>query len=270
MSATVIGVGIGKGGAGKSTFAHVIGSELYFMREKKVLFVDFDNQGTLSYMLGLTPELVEAYSDRNFPEEIMKGKISTLYNIEDNVSIIPSSNLFASYLMQSNENKELFLSRLIEPFLEEYDYIVIDTPPSGLVFVDNIINASNILALPFIFGHSEVDANAKYLIELGESFERFSHKVSKMVLFSTRYKAVAKVHKEVLQNYASISKELNQIDCYKSIDIKYFSKPFRERTLYQNAVANFMPLQEILLALDTEEELLKDISDLVDVLVGEE
>lgn len=135
-----------KGGVGKTTTAVNLSCALA-LKGKKVLIVDSDPQGNASSNVGirgkkLTKQLYHA----------LCGNVPTRSIIEKtaikNLSILPSGiDLVAAELeLISEENREYFLTKTLEPVVAEYDYILIDCPPSlGLLTVNALTVADSVL-----------------------------------------------------------------------------------------------------------------------------
>lgn len=132
-----------KGGVGKSTTAQAIGQGL-FLKGYKVLFVDLDAQGNLSYSLdakqtGLT--VLEVLTGKAQAKEVIQ-KTST-------ADIMPSSlQLSGADLMLTEMGKEYKLKEAIEPLKALYDYIIIDTPPALGILTVNALTACTGVIIP--------------------------------------------------------------------------------------------------------------------------
>lgn len=132
-----------KGGVGKSTTAQAIGQGL-FLKGYKVLFVDLDAQGNLSYSLdakqtGLT--VLEVLTGKAQAKEVIQ-KTNT-------ADIMPSSlQLSGADLMLTEMGKEYKLKEAIEPLKALYDYIIIDTPPALGILTVNALTACTGVIIP--------------------------------------------------------------------------------------------------------------------------
>lgn len=131
----VIAFGIQKGGCSKTTTTGIVAHKLSSLG-KKVLAVDMDCQGNLTELLSnLTSS---EFADRSILEAIKANDAETyIYKVNDKVDLLPANNLLAilpRYLYQTygfSTNKIYeFLKQLLEPIKNNYDYILIDTPPA--------------------------------------------------------------------------------------------------------------------------------------------
>ncbi|MGG1571640.1 ParA family protein [Fictibacillus sp. NRS-1165] len=135
MSAKIITFGIQKGGCGKSTTSGIIS---YFLSQNgyKVLAVDMDSQGNMTDLLtGLD---TEEFEGKTVLEAIVEEDASPyIYQIAENLHILPSDDYLATlarYLYGVvkgvNLHPSLALHHVLEKVRDQYDYIIIDTPPS--------------------------------------------------------------------------------------------------------------------------------------------
>lgn len=141
--AKVISVVNRRGGAGKTVTASNIGIGLA-IRNYKVLFIDLDSQGNLSYDLGVNeikaPILDVLAEDRNLEEAIVKTRAA---------DIAPSSaSLANANKIIQGRGQEYRLEEAIEPIKYEYDYIIIDTAPALDILTVNALTASDSVIIP--------------------------------------------------------------------------------------------------------------------------
>ena len=136
----IISIANFKGGVGKTTSTVNIGAGLS-MEGKRILLIDLDPQFNLTQSLGLL--------DADKP---IYGALRGEYALEpvaitEGLFIIPSSlDLIKAEIELSGEFKrEDILSRLIAPLTHQYDYILIDCPPSlGLLTINAFIASDEI------------------------------------------------------------------------------------------------------------------------------
>jgi chromosome partitioning protein len=127
-----------KGGTGKTTTALNFGAALT-KKKQKVLLIDFDSQCNLSLSKGLKkPE--------NHIGNVLQKKatiLESLYKLDD-FSIVPSiDNLLDYEFAISNEPGREFIAReFLQPVKNDFDYIIIDCPPSlGLLSINSLVAA---------------------------------------------------------------------------------------------------------------------------------
>lgn len=139
----VIAIANQKGGVGKTTTSQALCAGLAY-KGYKVLGIDLDPQGNFSTACG-----AENY---NIPTiyELMKGEVSiveTIQNMKSGFDVIPSNIMLAGAEQElSQTGKEHRLKEAIMPVLDNYDFIIIDTPPSlGVLTVNAFTFATDIL-----------------------------------------------------------------------------------------------------------------------------
>ena len=168
---TVICFANNKGGSGKSTTCSNVGAALA-KAGKNVLMLDGDMQLNLSLSFLDEDKVLEyAKSSRNLYQAIKEQKdlkdyiVSTPY---ENVDLIPSSTLMSSieYELFTKWQREFILRKLLKTIKESgnYDYILMDAPPTLGGWVMNLLCASDYLVIP-------VEASPWGLFGLANMFE---------------------------------------------------------------------------------------------------
>ena len=143
MKKEVIAIINQKGGVGKSTTANALGAGLY-LKGYKVLYVDLDAQGNLSYSLNVLNKPLTSL-------EVLTGTATAKEAITatEQGDIIPASgNLAGADALITETGKEYRLKEAIEPLKKKYDFIIIDTPPALGVLTVNALTACNSVLIP--------------------------------------------------------------------------------------------------------------------------
>ena len=135
-----------KGGVGKTTT--VVNLASYFATAgERVLVIDLDPQGNATSGLGIE----RATLDRSIYDAVIDdARLSDLLvaGPTDGLSVVPSSIALAGAEIELAplEQRERRLSRLVREVAAEYDYILIDSPPSlGLLTVNALTAADSVL-----------------------------------------------------------------------------------------------------------------------------
>ena len=171
MKTKVICFANNKGGSGKSTTCANVGYGLTQLG-KKVLLIDGDMQLNLSLSFFNEDTVLEyAQSMDNLYYAVKNQKDLKSYIVNtpyENLDMIPSSTLMSSieYELFTKWQREFILKRMLSGIKEsgEYDYVLIDAPPTLGGWVMNILCASDSVIIP-------VEATPWGLFGLGNMFE---------------------------------------------------------------------------------------------------
>ena len=155
MGTQVICFANNKGGSGKSTTCANVGYGLTQMG-KKVLLIDGDMQLNLSLSFFSDDEVLGfAQGEKNLYHAIRGQKDLKDYIVHtpyENLDMIPSSTLMSSieYELFTKWQREFILKRCLSSIVEstEYDYILIDAPPTLGGWVMNILCAADKGVIP--------------------------------------------------------------------------------------------------------------------------
>jgi chromosome partitioning protein len=132
-----------KGGVGKTTSSINIAAGLAILG-KKTLLIDLDPQASLTISLGIPRQPVTIY-------EAMRGEAELVpFNAKENLDIITSRlELSGAESELLNEaGREYILAELVDGVREDYDFIVIDCPPSLGLLTLNALTASDYVYIP--------------------------------------------------------------------------------------------------------------------------
>ena len=136
----IIAIANHKGGVGKTTSVGSIGSILSEMG-KRTLLIDLDAQANLTTSF-LTEEPEETIYNA------LRGETALpVIPLRENLSIVASTLDMAGVELDlsSRISREFILHKLIKPVAEEYDYILLDCPPSlGLVTINALVAAKEL------------------------------------------------------------------------------------------------------------------------------
>jgi len=152
--AIVLTVACLSGGSGKSTT--VLNLATMLSERGKTLAVDFDPQGNLSQWLSITDlsdsatiaETLLPDSDRVLVTEIIKPPANE--ERSGRLMLAPSDYSLsrAADAIAMEPGRERFLKRALKPVFPDYDFIVIDSPPSKGILTYNAILAADFLVIP--------------------------------------------------------------------------------------------------------------------------
>lgn len=136
----IIAIANHKGGVGKTSSVANIGAILA-NKGKRTLLIDLDAQANL------TSSFLTEEPEETIYNALKEEKALPIRNLRDNLDIVCSSLEMAGVELEiaSRMSREYLLQELIEPIRENYDYILLDCPPSlGLVTLNALVAATDL------------------------------------------------------------------------------------------------------------------------------
>ncbi|MBB4079710.1 chromosome partitioning protein [Lewinella aquimaris] len=146
-----ISLAIQKGGSGKTTTALNLAAALRRLG-RSVLLVDLDPQANLTHSLGIRDE--ERPNIYHLLHREMNGERADIRSIvtvtDSGQALVPAGLELADAELElvATYGREHIVKRLLQPLVEEYDYILIDCPPAVGMLTVNALVASDFVILP--------------------------------------------------------------------------------------------------------------------------
>ncbi|MFH1591346.1 MAG: ParA family protein [archaeon] len=193
-----------KGGVGKTTTAINIAAGLA-IQGKKVLLIDMDPQGHVAKFFPIREYKKDTYEFLTNGAEVPECAI----NVGTNLDIITSSPNMrgAEFALMQREEPTLLLSKKLSN-VPNYDYIIIDSPPSTGIVVQNALQFVNEIFIPVATEPLAVDGLEKMIKTVEDFQEHSGHKIKVTKIIPTMLDRRNKICKQVLNELQNSYYEL--------------------------------------------------------------
>lgn len=190
-----------KGGVGKSTTAQQMGAWLT-RHDRRVLLVDIDPQRNLSYMAGADGDgltVVDVLTEKASASEAVQ-KFSVCDVIPASASLVN-----ASFDLTGN-GKEYRLKRALDSLSDQYDDIIIDTPPALSILTVNALTAADQVIIPAQADPLSLQgiADLKGTIEATQAHSNTDLKIAGILI--TRYNRRTRLSRVLLESFNKAAK----------------------------------------------------------------
>jgi len=187
--AITIAISNQKGGVGKTTSAVSISAELALMG-KKVLLIDMDPQGSASSGLGVPfptegQDLYDVFfGAKRLGEIIKRSPIELLH-------VAPSSRDLISLEIELGKQagRELILSTELAALKGNFDYVLIDCPPSSGLLTLNALGAAEQVAIPLQAEYYALEGLSQLMNTIEFVRHTFNSKLQILGVFMTMFDA---------------------------------------------------------------------------------
>ena len=209
----LIAVANQKGGVGKTTSAVNLSAALAQFGSK-VLLIDMDPQGNMTSGLGIDKDEVE----KNI-YDLMIGQVGVEEVLQkeaiENLDIIPTSiDLSAAEIeLIGVDDKEFIIRNAIAPIKDNYDYIIIDCPPSLSMLTINAMTTADSVLVPIQCEYYALEGLSQLIHTVELVKERLNPILKIEGVVFTMYDARTNLSLQVVENV----KENLQQNIYKTI-----------------------------------------------------
>ncbi len=187
-----------KGGVGKSTSAINIAAALGLLG-KKTLIVDLDPQGNTTSGVGINKKQIKtsSYDILISRSDTKSAIVKTKF---ENLDILPSNITLAGaeFELVDTSNREGRFKSAMEKVKDEYDYIIVDCPPSLGLLTLNALVASNGVVVPMLCEYFSLEGLTQLMITIREVKKRFNPYLDLAGILITMYNGRLNLSAEVL------------------------------------------------------------------------
>ncbi len=202
-----------KGGVGKTTTAINLSATLA-EKGKKVLVIDTDPQGNTTSGFGidknqLKNSIYELLIDECDVDEALQK------NVFDNIDIIPANVNLAAVEIEliDIEKKEFILRNAIESIRNNYDFIIIDCPPSLSMLTINSMTTADTILVPIQCEYYALEGLSQLVHTVNLVKERLNNDLEMEGVIFTMYDSRTNLSLQVVE---SVKEHINE-HIYKTI-----------------------------------------------------
>lgn len=206
---TTITFGNFKGGTGKTTNSSMIAYMLSNLGYKTLL-IDLDPQGNATSLFLKTKQ---RFSDEivSFEKTLMAAisdsdLSSIITPIKDNLFLLPSYADFTSYpsfleklYPNDNYSRAIHFDKLLIDIKPEYDYILIDVPPTVSIYTDSALMTSDSTVIVMQTQERAMDGARSYIVYLQELIDNYEARFDILGILPVLLKNTSQVDQSILK-----------------------------------------------------------------------
>ncbi len=195
-----------KGGVGKTTTTNALAMGLRRLG-RRVLYVDFDPQGDLSF--GLRAD--NRVEMQNSIYHALKGELLAVQTIQHTpfCDVIPANMLLSGIELEfTGKGREYLLKSCLKPVLNQYDNILIDSPPALGILTVNAFTASDTVLMPVLPDIFSLQGLVQLNGTLDEVRQKSNPKIRAAGVLLTRFVARENASKVIREAIGDIAQEL--------------------------------------------------------------
>lgn len=187
-----------KGGVGKTTSAVNIAASLGILA-KKVLLVDLDPQGSATSSLGVAKKSLR-FSIADLLIGGCRTEDALLHTDFQNLDLLPAnvSLAGAEFDLIEREEPEAALRRILHPLKDDYDYIILDCPPSLGMLTVNAMVASDGVIIPMQCEYFALEGLSQLMMTVRRMKKRYQPRLALTGILVTMYNGRLTLSQQVM------------------------------------------------------------------------
>lgn len=187
-----------KGGVGKTTSAVNIAASLGILA-KKVLLVDLDPQGSATSSLGVAKKSLR-FSIADLLIGGCRTEDALLHTDFQNLDLLPAnvSLAGAEFDLIEREEPEAALRRILHPLKDDYDYIILDCPPSLGMLTVNAMAASDGVIIPMQCEYFALEGLSQLMMTVRRMKKRYQPRLALTGILVTMYNGRLTLSQQVM------------------------------------------------------------------------
>ena len=208
----VIAIANQKGGVGKSTTTINL-SACLAEKGKKVLAFDLDPQGNTTSGFGVDKDSLDGTLYDLLSEEKTWDDV-VLKNVVEKVDLVASNKDLSGAEIEliGIDEREYILRNLIDPQKNNYDYVILDCPPSLNMMTINALTAADSVLVPIQCEYYALEGLSQLLYTINLVKERLNPKIIIEGVVLTMYDARTNLSAQVVENVrTNLDKEIYKI-----------------------------------------------------------
>lgn len=217
------------GGVGKTSLTMNLGYQLGQRKKQKVLLIDMDPQSSLTIFMGVDPTGLEA----TVKDSILDKKPLPVRSGIHAMDLVPANILLSAAEMQLSSvlRRELRLKQAIDKIADQYNFILIDSPPSlGMLSTLSLV-AANYVLVPSQTQFKSIQGTNLVLQTIADVRDALDHKLELAGVVPTIFA------KGTLQDREALSVLENQLSAITKI-----YPPLPRSTAFPDASQERLPL----------------------------
>lgn len=221
-----------KGGVGKTTTSCALAG-IFASKGYRVLAVDLDPQGNMSFSLGASEEGYTIH-------DVLTGKcpMADAIQVTDNCHVVPSNILLSGMELELTvSRREFILQEALADIREHYDFILLDTPPALSILTINAYTAANDLIIPMTAEILSLQGISQLKDTILAVKKYYNHHLNVRGILLTRYNARTLLNREVEEMAGIVAEQLSTVILNTKIStaVSVAEAPAHQKTLIQYA-----------------------------------